>query len=178
MSYSASRTVSRDNGGRRCGFIDCVIYHDPQRLARGTAGGHREAATTQWRKSDPLHKTTEASIMYTGLRWEQISGYQESQSRQTTNATTTQSHHKTESTRFNKIKQQLRWLRTRKSLACRDSTCTNLSVSCPYEIIVHSVLKHINTTRIHTIIWQFIPLIYGHLGKRILSNIQPTLPFH
>ena len=48
-------------------------------------------------------------------------------------------------------KQQLRWLRTRKPLAYRESTCTNLSVSCPYEIIVYSVLKHINTTRMHTI---------------------------
>ena len=39
---------------------------------------------------------------------------------------------------------------TRKTLAYRESTC-NLSVSCPYEIIAYSVLKHINTTRIHTI---------------------------
>ena len=29
----------------------------------------------------------------------------------------------------------------------------------------------------HTISRQFIPLIYGPLGKRILPNIQPTLPF-
>ena len=29
----------------------------------------------------------------------------------------------------------------------RESTCTNLSVSCPYEIIAYSVLKHINTAR-------------------------------
>ena len=33
----------------------------------------------------------------------------------------------------------------------RDFICTNLSVSCPYEIIVYSVLKHINATRIHAI---------------------------
>ena len=38
--------------------------------------------------------------------------------------------------------QELRWLRTWKPLAYRESTCTNLSVSCPYEIIVYSVLKH------------------------------------
>ena len=75
-------------------------------------------------------------------------------------------------------KQELRWLRTRKPLAYRESTCTNLSVSCPYEIIVYSVLKHINTARMHTISRQFIPLIYCSLGKRILSKIQPILPFH
>ena len=75
-------------------------------------------------------------------------------------------------------KQELRWLRTRKPLAYRESTCTNLSVSCPYEIIVYSVLKHINTARMHTSSRQFIPLIYRSLGKRILSKIQPILPFH
>ena len=47
-------------------------------------------------------------------------------------------------------KQELRWLRTRKPLAYRESTCMNLSVSCTYEIIVYSVLKHFNTTRMHT----------------------------
>ena len=75
-------------------------------------------------------------------------------------------------------KQEFRWLRTIKSLAYREFICTNLSVSCPYEIIVYYVLKHINTARMHTISRQFIPLIYGPLGKRILSNIQPTLPIH
>ena len=46
-------------------------------------------------------------------------------------------------------KQQLRWLRTRKPLAYQESTCINLiiSVTCPYEMIVYSVLKHIITTR-------------------------------
>ena len=38
--------------------------------------------------------------------------------------------------------QELSWLRTRKPLAYRESTCTNQSVSCPNEIIVYSVLKH------------------------------------
>ena len=75
-------------------------------------------------------------------------------------------------------KQQLRSLRTRKPLAYRESTCTNLCVYCPYEIIVYSVPKHINTTRMHKISRQFIPHIYGPLGKRMLSNIQPTRPFH
>ena len=40
-------------------------------------------------------------------------------------------------------KQQLRWLQTRKLLAYQESTCTNLSVSYPYEIIDYYVLKHI-----------------------------------
>ena len=31
-------------------------------------------------------------------------------------------------------KQQLRWLWTRKPVDYRESTCMNLSVSCPYEI--------------------------------------------
>ena len=35
----------------------------------------------------------------------------------------------------------------------------NLSVSCPYEITVYSVLEHINTVGMHTISRQFIPLI-------------------
>ena len=74
-------------------------------------------------------------------------------------------------------KQQLRCLRTMEPLAYRESTCTNISVTCPWEIIAYSVLKHINTARMHTITRQFIPLIYGPLGKRILSKIQPTLPF-
>ena len=65
-----------------------------------------------------------------------------------------------------------------KALAYQESTCTNISVSCPYEIIVYSVLKHINTARMHTISRQFIPLIYRSLGKRILSKIQPILPLH
>ena len=75
-------------------------------------------------------------------------------------------------------KQQLRLLRKRKPLAYRESTCKNLSISCPYEIIFYYVLKHINTTRMHTISRQFIPFIYGTLRKRILPNTQPTLPFH
>ena len=71
----------------------------------------------------------------------------------------------------------VRWLRTRKPLAYRESTCTNLSVSCPYEIIVYSVLKHINTARMHTISRQFIPLIYRSLGKRIFLKSNLFCPF-
>ena len=48
----------------------------------------------------------------------------------------------------------------------RDSKCTNLSVYCPYQEIVCFVLKHINTARMPTISRQFIPLIYGNLGKK------------
>ena len=60
----------------------------------------------------------------------------------------------------------------------RVHTCMNLSESCPYKIVVYSVLKvkHINTTRMHTISCQFIPFIYGPLGEQILSSIQPSLP--
>ena len=72
-------------------------------------------------------------------------------------------------------KQELRWLRTRKPLAYRESTCTNLSVSCPYEIIVYS--KHINTARMHTISRQFIPLIYGPLGKKYFPKSNLLCPF-
>ena len=67
---------------------------------------------------------------------------------------------------------------TRKTLAYRESTCMNLSVTCPYEIIAYSVLKHIISTRMHTISRQVSPLIYGPLRKRILCKIQLTLTFH
>ena len=52
------------------------------------------------------------------------------------------------------------------SLDYRDSKCTNLSVYCPYQEIVCFVLKHISTARMPTISRQFIPLIYGNLGKK------------
>ena len=39
-------------------------------------------------------------------------------------------------------KQQLRLLRTRKPLAYRESTCMNLSVSCPYTIIVYYMYSY------------------------------------
>ena len=55
---------------------------------------------------------------------------------------------------------------------------STVSVSCSYEIIAYSVFKYINTARMHTISRQCIPFIYGPLIKRILSKIQPTLPFH
>ena len=68
-------------------------------------------------------------------------------------------------------KQELRWLQTRKLLAYRESTCPNLSIAHPYEIIVYSVLKHIKTDKMHTNCRQFIPLIYRTLGKSLDSNL-------
>ncbi len=49
----------------------------------------------------------------------------------------------------------------RMPLDYRESTCSNLSVSCLYKIIDYSVLKQNNAARMHTISRQFIPLIYG-----------------
>ena len=61
-----------------------------------------------------------------------------------------------------------------------DSPCIHLSVSSPYKIVVCSVHKHINTTRMHTItLWQFILYSFKVLWeKKNPYNIQPTLPFH
>ena len=39
----------------------------------------------------------------------------------------------------------------------------HLSVACPYQISVDSIFKHIHTTSINTIIWQFVPFIYHPL---------------
>ena len=51
------------------------------------------------------------------------------------------------------FKQHLKWLRAWKPLAYRESTCLNLSESCPYGIIIYSVLEHLNTTSMYTISW-------------------------
>ena len=56
-----------------------------------------------------------------------------------------------------------------------DMEAVGLSRVHMYEISVYSVLKHINTARMHTISRKFIPLIYRALGKRILSKFQPIL---
>ena len=50
-------------------------------------------------------------------------------------------------TRFNKIAIQAtaQMAVDKEALAYRKSTCTNLSVSSSYEIIVYSVLKHAHT---------------------------------
>ena len=45
-------------------------------------------------------------------------------------------------TRFNNIAIQARVKMAADKEAVGLSTCTNLSVSCPYKIIVYSVLKH------------------------------------
>ena len=82
---------------------------------------------------------------------------------------------------FNKIEEchpsdlQLRWLQTRKPLAYRESTRIILSVTYHYENMVYSVLKHIDTTRMHTIGCRPITRIYWPLGERILYHIQPFL---
>ena len=39
----------------------------------------------------------------------------------------------------------------------------HLCVARPYQISVNSMFKHIHTTCINTIIWQFVPLIYHPL---------------
>ena len=63
-------------------------------------------------------------------------------------------------------KEHLRWQQTRKLLAYRESTHTILRVTRPYSKCNHlyeiySVLEHINTTSIHTIIRSFISCIDG-----------------
>ena len=40
---------------------------------------------------------------------------------------------------------------------------SHLCVARPYQISVNSIFKHIHTTSINTIIWQFVPFIYHHL---------------
>ena len=52
---------------------------------------------------------------------------------------------------------------------------SHLCVACPYQISVNSIFKHIHTTSINTIIWQFVPFIYHPLRERVLSHVQPTL---
>ena len=39
----------------------------------------------------------------------------------------------------------------------------HLCIAHPYQISVNSILKHIHTTSINTIIWQFVPFIYHPL---------------
>ena len=39
----------------------------------------------------------------------------------------------------------------------------HLCVACSDHISVNSIFKHIHTTSINTIIWQFVPFIYHHL---------------
>ena len=40
---------------------------------------------------------------------------------------------------------------------------SHLCVARPYRISVNSIFKHIHTTSINTIIWQFVPFIYHPL---------------
>ena len=45
----------------------------------------------------------------------------------------------------------------------RVQKCYHLCVACSDHISVNSIFKHIHTTSINTIIWQFVPFIYHHL---------------
>ena len=40
---------------------------------------------------------------------------------------------------------------------------SHLCVARPYQISVNSIFKHIHTTSINTVIWQFVPFIYHPL---------------
>ena len=42
-------------------------------------------------------------------------------------------------------------------------TISHLCAARPYQIYVKSIFKHIHTTSINTIIWQFVPFIYHPL---------------
>ena len=65
-------------------------------------------------------------------------------------------------TRFNKIvipNNKLQTASVQRSLS-RVQQFSYLCVARPYQISVNSIVKHIHTTRINTIIWQFVPFIY------------------
>ena len=49
---------------------------------------------------------------------------------------------------------------TRKPLAYRESTCTNLSVSCPYEITLYSGLEGLNTFQSSFTICMTFPFVF------------------
>ena len=51
---------------------------------------------------------------------------------------------------------------------------SHLSVARPYQIFVNSIFKHIHTTSINTIIWQFVPFIYHPLWERVPFTILNT----
>ena len=73
-------------------------------------------------------------------------------------------------TRFNKFVSQATpriqvGEQTSKPPTYRDSTCTFLRVTHPYEILVYSILEHIISTGMQTISRQFIAYIYGPLGE-------------
>ena len=54
---------------------------------------------------------------------------------------------------------------------------SRLCVARPYQISVNYIFKHIHTTSINTIIWQFVPFIY-HLCEKdyfLMSNLHCSL---
>ena len=67
-------------------------------------------------------------------------------------------------TRFNKIchpSQRPRWQVDKEAIGLsRVQQLSQLCVARPYQISANSIFKHIHTTSINTIIWQFVPFIY------------------
>ena len=70
-------------------------------------------------------------------------------------------------TRFNKLPSRTtssRWQVDKEAIGLsRVQQFSHLCVACPYQISVNSIFKHIQTTSINTIIWQFVPFIYHPL---------------
>ena len=66
-------------------------------------------------------------------------------------------------TRFNKLPSRTtssRWQVDKEAIGLsRVQQFSHLCVACPYQISVNSIFKHIHTTSINTIIWQFVPFI-------------------
>ena len=57
-----------------------------------------------------------------------------------------------------------RWQEDKEAIGLsRVQKLSHLCVACPYQISVNSIFKHIHTTSINTIIWQFVPFIYHPL---------------
>ena len=57
-----------------------------------------------------------------------------------------------------------RWQVDKKAIGLsRVQQFSHLCVARPYQMSVNSIFKHIHTTSINTIIWQFVPFIYHPL---------------
>ena len=83
--------------------------------------------------------------------------------------------------RFNKIaipKTSSRWQVDKEAISLsRVQQFYLLCVARPYHISVNSMFKHIHTTSINTIIWQFVPFIYHPCEKEyfLMSNLHCSL---
>ena len=70
-------------------------------------------------------------------------------------------------TRFNKIaipNNKFQWQVDKEANGLsRVQQCSHLCVTRPYEISINSMFKHIHTTSINTISWQFVLFIYHPL---------------